>query len=110
MLSRKGKVYNDFLSNKVMKNSLFFGYVGLVIGTIFEIISFFTAHVCQLIVGGTPVEKCRIYVIEFYYLSLNFRFLSERASFLISIAIVILFFGLIGFVIGYVKDKRSKKH
>ena len=93
-----------------MKRALNYGYIGLVIGVLFEIISFLSAHICQIIFGSSPIEKCRVFVIEYYYLSLNFKFFSEIISYLISIAIIVLLFGIIGLVIGYIKDRKDKKH
>jgi hypothetical protein len=89
-----------------MRKVFVYGYVGLIIGTLFEIVSFLFAHLCQLILGSLNVATCRYFVMGFYYMATLFNFVPLRIGYLISIVIIILLFGLIGLGIGFYKERH----
>lgn len=82
-------------------------YYGLIVGIIFEVISFSLAHICQLILGSSPVSQCRIFVIEFHYLAELMPLSSVVWAYMASMEIVFLVFGLIGLLIGYSKGRKN---
>lgn len=81
-------------------------YNGLVVGSIFEIISFSLAHICQLVLGSNPASKCRVVVTEFHYLAIVMPISNIRWAYITSMIIILLIFGLIGLIIGYSKGRK----
>ena len=81
-------------------------YKGLLVGSIFEIISFSLAHICQLISGSDPITKCRIPVIEFHYLAILTTIPNIRWGYIASMAIILLVFGIIGAMVEIYKKRK----
>ena len=82
-------------------------YKGLIVGSIFEIISFTLAHACQLVLGSDPVTRCRIFVLEFHWLAIATTISNIRWGYITSMAIILLVFGIIGAVVEiYIKRKH----
>tara|TARA_Y100000310_G_C20520506_1_gene733426 strand:+ start:607 stop:879 length:273 start_codon:yes stop_codon:yes gene_type:complete len=71
-------------------------YIGIIVGTIFEIISFLLAHLCTVFIGSEPLYRCRIPVIEFYLLENVIPTGSVFWSYIASISIIIFVFGIFG--------------